>query len=58
VAFVSADPDSDKAALVSAGAEVVEDKPLEDGSRVVMLRDPWGLAIQLCKRAKPMLRGN
>ena len=57
VAFVSADPDSDKAALVAAGAQVVEDKPLDDGSRVVMLRDPWGLAIQLCKRAKPMLRG-
>jgi glyoxylase I family protein len=57
VAFVTADPDSDKASLVSAGAEAVEDKTLQDGSRVIMLRDPWGLAIQLCKRATPMLRG-
>ena len=56
VAFVSADPDSDKASLVAAGALLVEDKALEDGSRVIMFRDPWGLAIQLCKRAKSMLR--
>jgi glyoxylase I family protein len=56
VAFVSRDPESDKAALVAAGAHVVQDQRLQDGSRVIMLRDPWGLAIQLCKRTSPMLR--
>jgi len=53
VAFVSADPDSDKAALVAAGADVVEDKPLEDGSRVIMLRDPWD---SLCSCANAQSR--
>lgn len=55
VAFVSEDPDSDKDSLVAAGASLVEELHLDDGSHLVMLRDPWGLAIQLCKRGKPML---
>jgi glyoxylase I family protein len=55
VAFVSEDPESDKVALLSAGANLVEELHFEDGSHLVMLRDPWGLAIQLCKRAVPML---
>jgi hypothetical protein len=25
---------------------------------LVMMRDPWGLAIQLCKRGVPMLKWN
>ena len=56
VAFVSADPEKDKKALLAAGASFVEDHDLPDGSRLVMLRDPWGLPIQLCRRGKPMLR--
>jgi catechol 2,3-dioxygenase-like lactoylglutathione lyase family enzyme len=55
VAFVSEDPESDKAALLSAGATFVEELRFEDGSHLVMLRDPWGLAIQLCKRPVSML---
>lgn len=56
LAFVSNDPQKDKLRLLSAGATSVEDQYLEDGSQLFMLRDPWGLAIQLCKRAEPMLR--
>jgi len=56
LAFVSDDPERDKAALLSAGATLVSDQRLADGSRLVMLRDPWGVALQLCKRAVPMLR--
>jgi hypothetical protein len=26
------------------------------GDSLVMLRDPWGIALQLVKRAQPMLR--
>jgi len=52
---VSADPDADTKTLVSAGATLVQDLHLDDGSHLVMLRDPWGLALQLCKRAVPML---
>jgi glyoxylase I family protein len=54
VAFVSEDPESDKVALLSAGATFVEELHFEDSSHLVMLRDPWGLAIQLCKRGVPM----
>lgn len=56
LAFVSADPAADKDRLVEAGAKVVDEIRLDDGSHLIMLRDPWGLAIQLCKRGKPMLK--
>jgi catechol 2,3-dioxygenase-like lactoylglutathione lyase family enzyme len=55
LAFVSADPEKDKERLLSAGATLVEETRLADGTHLVMLRDPWGLAIQLAKRALPML---
>ncbi|MCC9168210.1 VOC family protein [Pontibacter harenae] len=55
LAFVSEDPAQDKERLEKAGASVVSDQQLEDGSHLVMLRDPWGLALQLCKRGTPML---
>ena len=57
VAFVSVDPEADKVKLLAAGAILVEEQLFDDGSHLVMLRDPWGLAIQLCKRGVPMLRG-
>ena len=56
IAFVSVDPEADKAALVDAGATYVEELRFDDGSHLVMLRDPWGLPLQLCKRGKPMLK--
>ena len=55
LAFKSRDPDADRAALVQAGATAVSDARLPDGSRLLMLRDPWGLALQLCARARPLL---
>lgn len=55
-AFVTEDPTADKERLMAAGATLYQDSTAEDGTRLVMLRDPWGLAIQLCKRASPMLR--
>lgn len=56
LAYVSEDPDLDKSRLVKSGATVVSDDRLADGSHLVMLRDPWGVCIQLCKRANSMLR--
>jgi len=56
LAFVSNNPTEDKNRLINAGASPVSDDVLEDGSRLVMLKDPWGFSIQLCKRAVPMLR--
>ena len=55
LAFVSENPSADKSRLEKAGASVVSDDTLEDGSQLVMMRDPWGLAVQLCKRGTPML---
>jgi glyoxylase I family protein len=57
-AFVSSDPEKDKARLLAAGATFVEDQRPTEGTRLVILRDPWGLAIQLVKRAAPLLRQN
>jgi glyoxylase I family protein len=55
VAFAADDPDAARAALVAAGATFVDEQTLADGSRLLMLRDPWGLAVQLCKRTTPLL---
>ena len=57
LAFVSENPDKDREHLVAAGASLVSDQKLDDGSHLVMLRDPWGLSVQLCKRGTPMLIG-
>lgn len=55
LAFVSNAPDSDSKRLQDAGASEVSNDKLEDGSHLIMMRDPWGLAVQLCKRGEPML---
>jgi glyoxylase I family protein len=55
VAFDAPDPDAAREALVGAGATFVNEQALPDGSRLLMLRDPWGLPLQLCKRATPLL---
>ncbi|OOG68765.1 VOC family protein [Algoriphagus sp. A40] len=55
LALVSNDPTADKDRLLKAGATEMSDDILPDGSHLVMLRDPWGICIQLCKRAVPML---
>jgi hypothetical protein len=55
LAFASANPEADKLRLLEAGATWVQDEHLPDGSQLIMMRDPWGLAIQLCKRGKPLL---
>lgn len=54
LAFSSTAPDLDSARLIAAGASPVDELRLPDGSHLVMLRDPWGLALQLCKRAVPL----
>ncbi len=55
LAFVSADPASDSERLVAAGASIVNETHLPDGSFLIMMRDPWGLAFQLCKRTSPLI---
>jgi catechol 2,3-dioxygenase-like lactoylglutathione lyase family enzyme len=55
IAFATTDPDGSRAALVAAGATAVDDQTTADGSRLIMLRDPWGLPLQLCRRATPLV---
>jgi len=56
LAFASAQPGADRDCLVAAGAKIVEDLvTAPNGDELVMLRDPWGTAVQLVKRAQPML---
>lgn len=56
LAFVSDDPVKDKERLTTAGATYVEEVRGDDGTLLVMLRDPWGMPVQLCRRGKPLLR--
>jgi len=56
LAFASRNPPEDAAKLISAGASLVTDLHLPDGSHLMMLRDPWGVAFQLCKRAVDLLK--
>ncbi len=55
LAFVCENPEEKRAQLEAVGASFAEDVRIKDGSHLVMMRDPWGLAIQLCKRGQPML---
>ena len=55
LALASADPAADAAGLISAGAVLVDEIRLPDGSHLVMLRDPWGAALQLCGHSQKLL---
>lgn len=56
LAFVCADVPGTEARLIGAGAERITPPGVTpDGDELAMLRDPWGLAIQLCHRAEPMV---
>jgi len=56
LAFLSDNPAADRERLVKAGARVMEDvTTTPSGDQLVMLRDPWNLALQLVKRSSPML---
>lgn len=55
LAFVSVNPEADRARLEAAGATFAEEVKTDDGSHLVMMRDPWGFCVQLCNRGVPML---
>ena len=55
LAFASNDPAADRDRLLRAGCSIAEDvRTTPAGDTLCMMRDPFGFAIQLCKRAKPM----
>ena len=55
LAIKSSDALADSKRLAAAGATVVEEVRLDDGSHLVMMRDPWGLALQVCQRATSLV---
>lgn len=55
IAFISLNAEKEKKCLIDAGASLVAEKKLEDGSHMVMLRDPWGFCIQIWQRTKPLI---
>jgi glyoxylase I family protein len=56
LAFRSEDPGEDSRRLQAAGARLFGEERLPDGTLLIMLRDPWGVPLQLCMRSTPMLR--
>ncbi len=52
IAFVSDDVQADVDRLVKAGATLEQLKLENPAFHMAILRDPWGVAIQLCKREK------
>ena len=52
-AFAVADARVERGRLEQAGATGAVEEVLPDGTVLVMLRDPWGLCVQLCQRAQP-----
>jgi catechol 2,3-dioxygenase-like lactoylglutathione lyase family enzyme len=56
-AFVVDDVRSIRTRLIAAGATIAEElRETNAGDQVLVLRDPWGFAIQLIKRAEAMLK--
>ena len=55
-AFMVEDAVSLKDKLLKAGATLEEELKLDDGSNIIMLRDPFGVPLQLCKRGIPMMK--
>lgn len=53
IAFVSTDTSADRSRLEAAGAAFVLEETPPDGSSLLMMRDPWGIALQFCLRTTP-----
>lgn len=49
----TADAAAERERLEAAGATFFAEDGFPDGTRLIMMRDPWGVALQLCQRAKP-----
>jgi glyoxylase I family protein len=53
LAFAVENIGSEMKRLIDAGAQFVEEVNPEEGTRLIMLRDPFGIALQLCQRKRP-----
>jgi glyoxylase I family protein len=56
VAFLSGDVKADHRRLLAAGASDASQPALaSNGDELAIVRDPWGVCVQLVKRSQPML---
>ena len=56
IAFISPDVDADRARLISVGGKIEgEVNRAANGDVLAFVRDPWGITIQLARRATPLL---
>ena len=53
LAVVAADAPAERARLEQAGARLFLEEPQPDGTLLIMMRDPWGVPLQLCQRTTP-----
>ena len=53
VAVATANATAERTRLERAGAKLFLEEPQPDGSLLIMMRDPWGVPLQLCQRTKP-----
>ena len=51
-AFAVVDARAEQKRLTAAGATTAEEVTPPDGSLLIMMRDPWGVPVQLCQRAQ------
>jgi len=49
-AFAVEDLETTRERLLEAGASFVEDVKLPNGTRLIMMKDPWGISLQLVNR--------
>ena len=55
-AFEVDNPQKLSESLITDGAIFFEEVKPDERSHLIMLRDPWGIPLQLCKRSAPMLK--
>lgn len=53
LAFAVENAESEMNRLIEAGASFVVEVNPQEGTRLIMLRDPFGMSLQLCQRAQP-----
>jgi len=53
LAVFTPDARAEQQRLEKIGATLYFEDNLPDGSRLTMMRDPWGVPLQLCQRSKP-----
>lgn len=49
-AFAVKDARAERVRLEQAGANLIVEEPMPDGTLLIMMRDPWGVPVQLCQR--------